>query len=287
VSHTPDVFKGYNAKQLLDASYLPWETIEEDKTVAVRHHECLDTGAADHKERLYITNKGGTFLFHCFNCGAKGVYTPKELPYGLIHKVIDTGSEDTTAYNYGKVHKDFCNAYDNKDDDIPLWLLEHDFGKEEVRFFNIAYDKRGIYLPVFDDVISHLKGIQIRNFSGKPKYSTYMMTRDTPKGMHLRQTEMFVPQPPLFITEDILSAYKLYSAGADVFALMGTSGLPSGLPNERVVLWLDDDFAGHKGALELYKNLKVVYPSLTAVFMQEPKTMPIEELKNIVTVRGS
>ena len=51
-------------------------------------------------------------------------------------------------------------------------------------------------------------------------------------------------------------------------------------PN-RVVLWLDDDAAGHEGAMKLFKELNPVFKRITSINMLQPKEIPLDKLREM------
>jgi DNA primase len=89
------------------------------------------------------------------------------------------------------------------------------------------------------------------------------------------------------IVEDLLSAYKLHYVGYSALCLLGTKldkgSLPAILLDKpsRVVLWLDDDQAGHEGAMKLFKELNPVFKYITSINMLQPKEISLQDLKEM------
>jgi DNA primase len=94
-------------------------------------------------------------------------------------------------------------------------------------------------------------------------------------------------EKPLVVVEDLLSSYKLRLAGYPTLCLLGTK-LDSQALNvvqmfrtKRVVLWLDDDTAGHTAAKKLFVELSPVVPNVTAMFTQQPKEVDMSVLRDM------
>jgi hypothetical protein len=51
-----------------------------------------------------------------------------------------------------------------------------------------------------------------------------------------------------------------------------------------VVLWLDSDSAGSKGALDLLRELNPLYPNMTMCFHKQPKECTLDEIRNMIDV---
>lgn len=64
---------GHNARQELEDNAPDYEDILDDEQNKYDHTTCGDT-----RSRFYVTNKGGAYLYHCFNCNESGYYRPKD-----------------------------------------------------------------------------------------------------------------------------------------------------------------------------------------------------------------
>ena len=92
---------------------------------------------------------------------------------------------------------------------------------------------------------------------------------------------------PLVLTEDILSAYRVYQAGYSAGAVLGTS-LPTEIAYEiatkykDVLLWLDPDAAGRKGAIAVKKSL-ALYPvrvrAIKTKYTCDPKYLSVAQIQ--------
>jgi hypothetical protein len=136
----------------------------------------------------------------------------------------------------------------------------------------IKEDDDGVYLPIWHKGL--LAGVQQRQYSGKPKYRTDTTTPcsvlDGGVGM------------PLVVVEDLMSSYKLFFAGYSTVCLLGTKlsdhAALAIAKADRVVVWLDDDTAGHKAAINIYKEVSPYAKHYSAMFLDQPKEIPMSTL---------
>jgi DNA primase len=92
----------------------------------------------------------------------------------------------------------------------------------------------------------------------------------------------------IILTEDLLSAIKLNRLGYSTMALLGTK-LHSEALNEilrkrykRVLIWLDDDAAGHKAAQDIFKELAPVIVETRVQAYTQPKEVPFKRLEELI-----
>ena len=259
---------GHKAKDTLALSHPDWESMADEEQTSVPHHRCEDTGMTDHKARLYIKYTDGAYVFMCHNCGVHGMYRPKERT-SIVREEISP--PDGLFRTHGLWSKWIALPPISSP---PLWLLEHGFGVDECEEMSIACDATGIYLPLFDSTRARTVGVQRRNFKGSPKYTTEVNTCFQGFACYQKGNKT------LYITEDVLSAMKLYLAGKDALSVLGTK-TPTNMPKsyDEVVVWLDNDAAGHKGTINMVKELSAFYPKVTTFFEEEGKTWPLEKLR--------
>lgn len=269
---------GKQAKDLLEYNLSDYDELADDQQIKINHVSC-DAGT-DLKQRLYIKRIDGAFLMHCHHCGISGYYRPKE-SYKRIQElgyVSTTKTEDTLTY---KEEYDTANDdYDSFSTDSKLWLSSYEFGKSLVDAYYIKETEDGILLPIFDPDYN-VVGTQLRRRVSKPKY----LTRSVQPFSYLHQEGNII-----VITEDLLSSYKLNSVGYPALCLLGTKLSKQAMSLlvtshtlnniQRAVVWLDDDLAGHKGAIDLMRELNVLLPT-TAMFLDQPKEIPLSELKSM------
>jgi hypothetical protein len=165
-----------------------------------------------------------------------------------------------------------------------LWLGGYGFTPEMVDTYNIREISTGIVLP-FGGFTEINQGYQLRRYDKKPKYLTVV-----PSGMvkshYMKSSDMFLGGT-LVIVEDLLSAYKLHYAGYSALCLLGTKLDKGILPeilldnHRRVVLWLDDDVAGHEGAVKIYKEISPIFKTITSINMLQPKEISLDKLREM------
>jgi hypothetical protein len=246
----------------------------------------------DTRSRMTITNSGGqSLMWHCFNCGESGYYRSRELSY-----LADPHSHRNTTVVFRDPVKEYLDNLVAKND-LPtwprLWLAEYDM-------LNMPYltgwNKDLLMLPIYNSK-SVLTGFQGRNFGTTygAKYYTAIQ-KDEPRMAFFRSslTSRIVGAETIIFTEDVLSAIKIAMIGIDSCALLGTSlckveDLPAPETallhrlHNRAIIWLDPDSAGTKGAMSLVRDLSPIYKINEVRVDEEPKRIPFETLRKIVT----
>jgi hypothetical protein len=266
---------GNDALQVLLDNYPEYGDIGRDEDVKVCHTTC--PAGVDTRNRLGIKNVGGAYLWHCFNCGESGYYRPKESFTKLLEQekvIITPGS----ILDWFPKYESFSSEYDDMPTAYRLWLSSYGFDAVECHMLGIRFSNDGVILPTYQGSEVKPGGYQVRTFNAKVKYRTYTVDKFS-----------YLDNDPdtLVIVEDLLSSYKVWLAGYSSLALMGTkvkcklSELPQ---HQRVVLWLDSDSAGSKGALDLLRELNPLYPNMTMCFNKQPKECTLDEIRNMIDV---
>jgi DNA primase len=156
-----------------------------------------------------------------------------------------------------------------------MWLLQYGIDANIAAEMDITEGIDGILLPIANETV--IVGCQVRRYNKKPKYLTY--TEQQYSYISIHNTK------PLIIVEDLLSSYKLFIAGYSTLCLLGTKMSDNvkviAAKHGRVVLWLDDDLAGHAASKQLFKDLGPLCPNLTAIFNHQPKEIDMEILKEM------
>lgn len=262
---------GNEALRVLEDNAPDFEDIDDDEQRRYNHENCIM--GEDTKKRLYVTKAGGKYLWHCHNCNYSGFYAPRGLT--SIRPAVTTKKTEKvySLDDYNRATKELSSF----DTDMKLWLWSYEFSVAIVDEYGIRADSSGVYLPVysFDRTVV---GYQIRRVNAKPKYLTY--TNQNYSLLH-------ISNDVLVITEDLLSAYKLNKCGFSTMSLLGTKLHSTAIEEitrqgyKRVLVWLDDDAAGHKGALEICRYLSA-FVDTRSIFMQQPKEIPYYKLKTLV-----
>ena len=261
---------GRAAKQeLIDNDVAP-HTLELNKEYKFDHITC--PAGEDRRQRLYVANKGGAIVYKCFNCGGSGHYRERESWSPITHN-------DDHSIMEAKVFVDrfLFDKQDKFSDEALLWLLNYEIDPEEYPDFFVQ-TSGSLNIAVMNG--DKRMGFQRRFFNRETRY----LTRIRPDcKMHY----LIGKEHPnvVFVVEDLVSSYKVWSLGYSVIALLGTT-LKGHWPSEladpsAVVVWLDNDTAGHKGAIELLRNLSAQFPNTTMVCDRQPKEVPYKELSVI------
>lgn len=267
---------GRDALAVLTNNAPDYEELEQGQQGKYNHADC--PAGVDEKHRLYVKNVDGAYLWHCHNCGDSGYYRPKEtvsrikadtkVMLAVRGTHLPTQAELTKTWEYDKF------AIEGQ-----LWLAQYGFNEAKCKGYLISEAEDGIVLPIYNG-FGNTVGCQVRRYNKKPKYLTYTKQR------YSYLNSLYRTKKPLIIVEDLLSSYKLHSAGYNTLCLLGTKidmAIASKLAvqNERTVIWLDDDIAGHKAAQKLFIDLGPIFPNLSAMFNHQPKELDMETLKEM------
>jgi hypothetical protein len=266
---------GRDALSILTNNIPSFEEMGEGEQGKFNHVDCPN--GVDNRQRLYVKNVDGAYLGHCHNCGDSLYYRPKET-VSRIRSVSASAITIRAVVEYKDLTKEL--DYDKFRVEGQLWLGQYGFNKTYTSSCRIAEIEKGVVLPVFYN--TSIVGYQVRQYTGKPKYLTYSKQRfsyiDCISGML---------EKPLVVVEDLLSSYKLRLAGYPTLCLLGTKLDSQAMKvvqmfrTKRVVLWLDDDTAGHAAAKKLFVDLSPVVPNVTAMFTQQPKEIDMSVLKDM------
>jgi hypothetical protein len=265
---------GRDALSVLTSNAPDFEALNEGQQGKYNHADCPN--GVDNRERLYVKNVDGAYLWHCHNCGDSGYYRPKETVRRIKEDTgVRVGTKSVPTPTYTSLTKE-C-YYDKFKVEGQLWLGQYGFDSHLTSTFSIAETEEGIVLPVFSEY--RIAGYQVRRYNKKPKYLTYSKQRYS----YLRNSS----GKPLVVVEDLLSSYKLWLAGYPTLCLLGTKLDSAALEilsthkSDRVVLWLDDDTAGHVAAKKLFVDLAPIVPNIAAIFNHQPKEIELEILKDM------
>jgi len=247
-----------------------FEELDEGMQGKYNHADCPN--GVDNRQRLYIKNVDGAYLWHCHNCGDSGYYRQIETVSRIRSATATPAVASRTLPSYEGLTTEV--EYDKFRIEGQLWLGQYEFNSDMCRRFGIKEIEDGIVLPVMAS--SGVAGYQVRRYNKTPKYLTYSK-------QHYSYINN-IGTKPLVIVEDLLSSYKLSYAGYPTLCLLGTKLDASALQVVRkyrklhVVMWLDDDLAGQVAAKKLFKELAPVAPNMAAIFNQQPKELGLDVL---------
>lgn len=272
---------GQEALNELTSNAPDYEDIEEGHSAKYNHVSCLM--GEDTRKRFGVKHVDDAYLWHCFNCGNSGYYRSRETVSRIKLMSGITKPDDINVLSIRYKHH---SEKDLHKFNImgQLWLGQYGFTPEMVEEYNIREIDDGIVLP-FGGYTEINRGYQLRRYDKKPKYIT-TVPRSMSKSHYIKSSDMFMGDK-LVVVEDLLSAYKLHYAGYSTLCLLGTKLDTGILPDilldnhSRVVLWLDDDAAGHVGAMKLFKELSPVFKYVTSIHMQQPKEIALRSLQEM------
>lgn len=201
-------------------------------------------------KKFYVTRKMKDLLFNCYVCGLRG-RIPMDKPtlaQRRQQKIIQDKLDNL------ELPQDFTTTLPPE---ARTFMMKYalDYGlleKYKVGFSN----KMGRFIyPLYFK--GELKGIQTRLLVDDPNESKYKT--------HGQKPPYFCPHATsdvLVVTEDILSAIKL-NEYTNSLCLLGTKTTFKHIKEvlkrkySKVYIWLDNDFAGHKGRKEFKEKLEM------------------------------
>lgn len=264
---------GNEAWKEINSNYPEYEELNEDERLQVNHATCI--AGQDTRKRFGLKRVDGAYLYHCFNCGESGYWRPRE----TLSRILSSTKVDTGTDSKHKCGVDYFNSetnYDKFDIRGQLWLGQYGFNKYLCTEYGIRESHEGVILPVHTPE-GFGKDYQVRRYTKLPKYVTHRVLKNA-QVLHKSTSK------PVVIVEDLLSSYKLHAAGFTTVCLMGTSLNKTTLTEtgldrtKRVVIWLDDDEAGHVGAAKLFRELSPLFSTVTSINMAQPKEIEMDDL---------
>lgn len=268
---------GHAALNELTSNAPDYEELEEGHSAKYNHATC--PMGEDTRKRFGVKHVDDAYLWHCFNCGDSGYYRHRETTSRMKlmgSKAILTPDD---VINFDVTYARAQVNYDEFDIRGQLWLAQYGFTAEACFTFKIREYKDGVILPIWYP--SKCVGYQVRRYNKQPKYLTYN------KDNNIQWLITRTGNKTLVIVEDLLSSYKLNMAGYASLCLLGTKLNKSHITQQmldsydRVVIWLDDDEAGHAGAMTLFRELSPTFKVVTSMNMAQAKEINLEYLKEM------
>jgi len=260
---------GKEAMEVLEKNAHNYLELEEGKQQKYNHTDC--TAGEDTRNRLYVKNVDGAYMWHCHNCNESGYYRPRETVQRIRANSLDISSVKSATIDDA--------TFTEISDTGKLWLANYEFGDKECEEVGIKGVDSGVFLPVYHN--KKKVGYQVRRYTGKPKYVTYTNQHWSFFDYVEEDNEL------LIIVEDLLSSYKLNLTGYSALSLLGTK-LPLGKDFysivgrfKRILVWLDDDEAGHSAGIKIHRHLKGVTRNITTMYIQQPKELSFDQLSTM------
>ena len=264
-----------------------------NEQIHVNHIGC--SAGTDTKKRLYIKKVSANgYVYFCHHCDEKGI-AYQSMSDKHYDRLSECKIDDIEYLAKGSMP---CAFPEITHFPIISYLRGYDLNDDDVKRMRLMECGRDLVIPNTDCVMNRADMFvgQIRFFSmGGARYHTYgnKQTNYYPKGMLSGAKE----PKYLAIVEDSISAYRAIRDGVwcNAISLQG-----SGSNDVRVndilrilggctpVVWLDNDEAGKKGAMELIKKLDPLLPSkrhkcinVTGEY-EEPKLLTVNDLHGII-----
>lgn len=272
----------------------PYLKLGEEKHF--NHPSCK--AGEDTKARLYIKRVVGGRLAYCHHCMEHG-----------FARDLSTDGTTLRAWLFGK-KDDMPRVTRNnpilEDMDITSprlvgYLWDYGIGDTELISNPWLREWEGQLLLNIKDVSNVRRGYQLRSFiKDRPKYTThYFGLAGAGDAAWFWKSYKLLNNRKIIVTEDILSAYRIYrDTDCNAVALLKTTMstevllMLNSIVIDKIIIWLDSDEAGKKGATRIYDRLSFIFDSTTTNprlihnMMEsggrEPKHCLVNELKEIV-----
>ena len=222
-----------------------------------------------------ISQDGSGVRLHCFRCGETEFEPHGERSAAEIlaaRRATDSLAQERSIPRRSiPLNDPLCPS------EARIWTLKTGLTPE------MATDTYGMrYDPVTRRVCIPLDGGFIARavFKDNPKY---LIAGDVPDTYELKHGDLVV------VTEDILSAIKVYRSGFSAVAILGTSvSIPAAAvigEYKTVVCWTDGDKAGDSAYLKLRRRLGLYDTTLHRIrTTDDPKLLHINEIKDKLNV---
>lgn len=254
--------------------------------VNVNHDEC--SAGTDTKKRLYVKRvedgRNNTYLFYCHHCGNRGslkyegLRRIEEVAKETIVTTRSSAAELLTALDMHR-HGVFGIAFWSPD--AKLWWYKYNLDSDDAVRHCVQYNNIDgrLWLRVSHGL---WQGRGFGSAASKMKY--YTVGDITASKVFMRNTRSTV-----MLVEDVVSAYKCAKAGINVLPLLGTTLRPHHFSlikeYKRVMIYMDNDTAGQKAAVNIYKALSPYTNDLDVIYdMHQPKERHIESLRHYATI---
>ena len=255
--------------------------------VHIDHTGC--TAGIDTKRRLYIKRVPGGIVAYCHHCNEAGFTRDKDAEGKRLRRWLSGAPEDIPDVSeYRNSEHIFTSLPSGSGMN---WLMKYHVNPTGILVSGINSDPYLVGLKLISsEGGSH--GLQIRNTrpGAKPKYITrFFDLKNKERSTWFHHGSLSLGKV-LFITEDYLSAFRIFMAtGETCIALLGTTMSTDLLQKiaekeyQTIYIWLDPDTAGIEGSVEISKRLQFFYPSTTYIsilnYGKEPKEFSPTELQ--------
>jgi len=220
---------------------------------------------------MIVNHKPEAFTAWCFRCGEAG-FVPKEPTLAERVEAMKQRTEGDRLVAFSVQPPGPANQDPQSwPKEARLWLYKAGFGNYEIQQLGFYYHEksRRVVLPVVQDgrvVYWQARAVEKEH---QPKY----LGPDTDKS---RVVPRYGSADHIVLTEDILSAAKVGMV-SEGWSMMGTNLFPATLSaiihsGKPVLVWLDPDEAGVRGAAKTLRALRSVgVPCANVTSKRDPK----------------
>lgn len=232
-------------------------------------HDCNPSGAPS----LMVRHDLDCYRAYCFRCKEPGMYEAKRLSLADRLLLMQEQREADSVIDLHSKPEPREHNWLNWPDPAMQWLLKAGIGEADAVDLGIYYHPPTHRVVVPYNGTHHWQARAVMD-GAKPKYLADKNTRECA----LQGPEVWRNSPAeVFLTEDLLSAYKVALAGRWSLPLMGTSLHDEHIAyllqrTDRVAVWLDPDEAGQAAARKTVKRLQVYGLEVTNIQLdKDPK----------------
>jgi 5S rRNA maturation endonuclease (ribonuclease M5) len=254
---------------------------------SICHEDC--PAGEDTKYRLYIKDTGNTLLAHCFNCGQSG-WMFKDMDTLVLNEPLEVHQprDNSTANLTASILK--CTPI--SDVKIKTWLMLQGIQDEDITKLGLLQSRQGnLCVPLHSIELTNtdVLGYLLRFFGDSQGKRYHLNTMGPKHAVFEYQSTPHKNGGVTVLVEDYFSAYRINRAtGLRTIALLGTSVKEDTLHylsmeiNNKIIIWLDKDFAGMEATSKVAQKVRdVVPPSVTfwSIEEQQAKSLSDEQIR--------
>lgn len=258
---------------------MDWTAIA--KALPVSHSQRINCWKCGGKKTASVTNMGSHYVVHCFRCKEKEHETPP--PMTAAERLALRRAADEFKAAEPTIPDDFTT-------DIPipglLWLSKGGLHLDDIKSHAFGWsDTLGrVVMPVYEqDVLVAVQARRVGDGYG-PKYLGQVHSGPRP----VFKCEKNAGNGTIVLTEDILSACRVGKV-ANAWSLLGTALMPAVINRiaassyTDIVIWMDDDTAGHNARKKMLRQLGAVGIHARSVISdRDPKHHTLEEMEELI-----
>lgn len=237
---------------------------------------------------MLVENAGnGVFKAWCHRCHLGGIHTVQQTLAERLAYIQGVQRGDMLASRPGVSADQLGAEYEPRKwpHDARVWLYKAGISDADIRRQRWGYlpEQDRVLLRVVSDGVEYWQARAHPKHGEAPRMPKYLSATPRPHAAY-----RFGTSGHIVITEDILSAYKMYLAGFTGMPVMGTSLPPEYITHVlssggRCVLWMDPDAAGRRAAATHTKALRASGVAVRMVLSErDPKLHFTTEIREYV-----